>query len=66
LKESGDLEAHAHTVILNFRPIEKKDEETMETFTGDDEIIIGKQRFGPIGIVPVWYNSDTLSFERRR
>lgn len=66
LKESGDLEAHAHTILLNFRPIDRDESsETIEKFTGADEIIIAKQRFGPTGSVPVAYNPESLSFDMR-
>jgi replicative DNA helicase len=66
LKESGELEAHAHTILLNFRPVDKdQSSDSMERFTGYDEIIIAKQRFGPIGMVPVSYNADSLSFDMR-
>lgn len=60
LKESGDIEAHAHTVLLLYQPQDNKGE-----FTREDEIIIGKQRNGPLGSEPVRFNKDTLQFEPR-
>lgn len=61
LKESGALEEAAHTVLLAYRPV---DTET-GAFTGEDELIIGKQRWGPIGSVPVTLNGKYLRFEAR-
>jgi replicative DNA helicase len=60
LKESGDIEAHAHTVLLLYQPQDNKGE-----FTREDEIIIGKQRNGPLGSEPVRFNKDLLQFEPR-
>ena len=48
LKESGTLENDAHVVILIYRPV---DERKMKT--GEDELIIGKQRGGMTSIEPV-------------
>jgi replicative DNA helicase len=61
LKESGALEEAAHTIILPYRPV---DPET-SVFTGDDELIIGKQRWGSIGSIPVNLNGKMLKFEAR-
>lgn len=63
LKESGELEAHAHTILLNYRPV--ANEAGREIFTGEDEIIVAKQRYGPIGSIPVKYDSDKLMFVGR-
>jgi len=48
LKESGDVEAHANTILLMYQPIDKDGQPT-----GEDEIVIAKQRNGPQGSVPV-------------
>jgi replicative DNA helicase len=61
LKESGALEEAAHTVILPFRRV---DTET-EDFTGDDELVIGKQRWGPIGSIPCRLDGKYLQFVER-
>jgi replicative DNA helicase len=61
LKESGALEEAAHTVILPFRPV---DPET-NSFTGDDELVIGKQRWGSIGSIPVHLDGKYLHFAER-
>lgn len=60
LKESGDIEAHAHTVLLLYMPTGQDGQPI-----GEDEIIIGKQRNGPIGSVPVYFDKRTLSFRER-
>jgi replicative DNA helicase len=61
LKESGALEEAAHTVILPYRPVEPE----TSVFTGEDELIIGKQRWGSIGSIPVNLNGKLLKFEAR-
>lgn len=61
LKESGALEEAAHTVILPYRPM---DTDT-GAFTGEDELIIAKQRAGTIGSIPVYLNGKFLRFEER-
>jgi replicative DNA helicase len=61
LKESGALEEAAHTIVLPYRPV---DPET-GVFTGQDELIIGKQRWGSIGSIPVTLNGKYLRFEER-
>lgn len=60
LKESGDLEAHAHVVALLHIPINEDG-----TFTGEEEIIIGKNREGPTGSVPVWFDKSKVQFRER-
>jgi len=60
LKESGDLESHAHVVLLIHMPINEDG-----TFTGEEEIIIGKQREGPIGAIPVYFDRNKVLFRER-
>jgi replicative DNA helicase len=61
LKESGALEEAAHTVILPYRPLDQDS----GAFTGEDELIIGKQRWGSIGSIPVVLDGKYLKFEAR-
>ena len=56
LKESGDVEAHAHCVLLLYQPVDNGE------FTHDDEVIIGKQRNGPLGTIPVVFDTKSLKF----
>jgi replicative DNA helicase len=57
LKESGDIEAHAHTVILLYRPRDKEGH-----WTNEDEAIIAKQREGLVGTEKVILNESRLAF----
>jgi len=61
LKESGDIEANAHVVLLLYQPIDKRTHRP----TGEDQIIIGKQRHGPLGEIPVVFDSKTMTFRQR-
>lgn len=58
LKESGDLEASAHVVILLYRPFDIDKGE----FKHEDSLIIGKAREGPQSAVQVVYDESTLRF----
>lgn len=60
LKESGSIEQDAHVILLPYRPQEKDGR-----YTGEDVIIIGKQREGPTGSIPVRFDSLTLTFQPR-
>lgn len=60
LKESGDIEAHSHVVLLMYMPVAADG-----GFSGSEEIIIGKQREGPIGIVPVYFEGARGLFHAR-
>jgi replicative DNA helicase len=57
LKESGDIEAAAHVVLLIYMPMSDKG-----VPTGEDEIIIGKQREGVVGPEEVVYSRKKLMF----
>ncbi len=57
LKESGDLEAHAHVVLLNYMPVDENG-----SFIGKEEIVIGKQREGPTGSIPVVFDRSKVMF----
>jgi replicative DNA helicase len=60
LKESGDIEAHANTVLLLYQPVDE-----FGLPTGEDEIIVGKQRNGPLGEIPVHFKKTTLKYQAR-
>jgi replicative DNA helicase len=57
LKESGAIEAHAHVVLLLYRPKNKQGE-----WTGEDEVIIAKQREGLVGYERVRLDGNKLQF----
>jgi replicative DNA helicase len=59
LKESGNLEQDAYSVLLLYRP------QNDQGFTGDDEVIVGKQRFGDTATVNVKFNKARVTFEAR-
>lgn len=60
LRETGEIEAHAHTVVLLYQPLNDEGQPT-----GEDEIIIGKQRNGSLGTIPAFFNTRSLSFHER-
>ncbi len=62
MRESGNLEQDAHNVLLLYRP---KDKSTSE-WSGQDEIIIDKQREGVTGSVNVLYDDRALIFRQRQ
>jgi replicative DNA helicase len=61
LKESGSLEADAHLVLLIYRPTDEEG----GSQSADGEILIAKQRSGPVGSEPVKFESTMLVFTER-
>jgi replicative DNA helicase len=59
LKESGDIEAHASHILLLYTPIENS------APTGSDEIIVGKNRTGPLGSIDAVFDRSSLTFAPR-
>jgi replicative DNA helicase len=76
LRESGSIEQDADCVMFVYResyylgrtePREGTDEhlkwqEDMDRVKGTAEVVIGKQRHGPIGIVKLSFHDDTVKF----
>jgi len=60
LRESGNLEQDAHNVLMLHRMKDK-----MGEWTGEDFILIEKQREGMTGSVNVTYDGDSLTFKPR-
>jgi replicative DNA helicase len=60
LRESGDIEAHAQTILLIHRP---KDDQ--RRWTGEDLMIVAKQREGLVGANPVLMDPEQLWFVPR-
>ena len=58
LKESGDLENHCHIVILPWLPIDDKGAIVTEL----SALVIGKNRNGSVGELPVYFDERTLQF----
>jgi len=66
LRESGSIEQDADLVGLLYRSAYyAKDEEEKEAKGGEAELIIAKQRNGPIGEVPLTFLSEFTRFETR-
>lgn len=66
LRESGAIEQDADVIMFVYREdvyaIKNPAERPLE---GEAEIIIGKQRNGPVGVAPLIYKSPYTSFENR-
>lgn len=60
LKESGDIEAHAHVVLLLYMPTSPDG-----IPTGEEELILGKNRNGCLGSVRVHFDTKRLQFNER-
>jgi replicative DNA helicase len=60
LKESGDIEAHAHVVLLLHVPTAADGKPT-----GEDTVIVAKNRNGAKGPVPVTFSPHKLRFYPR-
>ncbi len=58
LKESGDIEAHSHVVLLPYLPIGEDGRPIPE----DELLIIGKNRNGGVGSLPVYFDEKRLQF----
>ncbi len=61
LKESGSLENDASTILLVYRPTDDSGRPN-----GKDEIVIAKQRHGPVSNEKVLFDSSTMTFFERR
>jgi replicative DNA helicase len=61
MKESGSLENDANTILLIYRPSDDRGRPT-----GDDEIVIAKQRHGPVGNEAVFFDGRTMTFFERQ
>ncbi len=60
MKESGSLENDANTILLIYRPMDNSGRPT-----GEDEIVIAKQRHGPVSNERVLFDSKTMTFHER-
>lgn len=63
LRESGQLEQHADTVLFIHRPYARPRNFDEAQKEGETEFILAKQRNGPIGSVPAWYAKSWTRFE---
>lgn len=60
LKESGSLENDAHVILMVYRPVDEADRPT-----GEDWLIVAKQRHGAVSNEPVYFDSRTMTFKER-
>lgn len=58
LKESGDIEAHSHVVLLPYLPVG----EDGRPIPDEQFLIIGKNRNGGLGSLPVYFDERRLQF----
>ena len=64
LRESGSLEQDADVVALLVRPeVYEDDEDTKSDLAGKAELLIAKQRNGPIGEIPLTFIKEYTRFE---
>jgi replicative DNA helicase len=61
LKESGDIEAHSHVVLLPYLPVG----EDGRPIPDEQQLIIGKNRNGGLGSLPVYFDERRLQFVDR-
>ncbi|HLV85813.1 MAG TPA: DnaB-like helicase C-terminal domain-containing protein [Candidatus Sulfotelmatobacter sp.] len=61
LKESGSLENDAHVIVLTYRPTSNYDDQP----TGEDQLIVAKQRHGAVGSETVHFKPEALKFFER-
>lgn len=66
LRESGAIEQDADLIMFVYRDdVYKYKKPSERPMQGDAEIIIGKQRNGPVGVAELMYMSQFTSFESR-
>ena len=61
LKESGDIEAHSHVVLLPYLPVRDDGAPSPE----EQLLIIAKNRNGTVGSLPVYFDERRLQFVDR-
>jgi replicative DNA helicase len=66
LRESGSIEQDADLVGLLVRPeLYEEDEEARQEKSGEAELIVAKQRNGPVGEIPLTFLKEFTRFEDR-
>ncbi len=63
LRESGSIEQDADVVMFLFRPEYYAPAEKREELEGKAELIVGKQRNGPTGVVELYFQKAYTRFD---
>ncbi len=63
LRESGSIEQDADVVMFLFRPEYYASMENREELEGKAELIVSKQRNGPTGVVPLYFQKAYTRFD---
>jgi replicative DNA helicase len=63
LRDSGSIEQDADVVMFLFRPEYYASAENREEMEGKAELIIAKQRNGPTGVVPLYFQKAYTRFD---
>lgn len=58
LKESGDVEAHSHVIVMPYLPVD----DTGELIADEQVLIVAKNRNGTVGQIPVYFDTARLQF----
>lgn len=61
LKESGDVEAHSHVIVMPYLPVD----DTGELIEKEQFLIVAKNRNGSVGSLPVFFDTKRLQFVER-
>jgi len=61
LRSSGKIEQNSHLALLLYTPVDKQTGD----YTGEDEIICGKQRAGVVGRIKAFFNKGVQRWEPR-
>jgi replicative DNA helicase len=63
LRESGSIEQDADLVMFLYRPEYYATAEKRDELEGKSELIISKQRNGPTGVIPLYFNKSYTRFD---
>jgi replicative DNA helicase len=61
LKESGDVEAHSHVIVMPYLPVD----DSGELIEKEQVLIVAKNRNGSVGQIPVVFDTKRLQFIER-
>jgi replicative DNA helicase len=61
LKESGDVEAHSHVIVMPYLPVD----DSGELIPEEQFLIVAKNRNGMVGSIPVHFDTARLQFVER-